>query len=120
MVALQHFLDLAIEAFDHTVCLGVLWRGQVVFNTKIGSEQIELMLPHRGAFAQTEETVGEFLSVVGQNRPDPDWAGPFQIAQKAAGIGGGLGFKNPDEHTAGCLNNRHEQIAALARIPQLT
>jgi hypothetical protein len=67
-----------------------------VFDAEICAEQVELVLPCRGAFAQTEETVGEFLPVIGQNRPDPDWAGPFQIAQKSAGVGGSLGFEDPD------------------------
>ena len=111
VVGLKRFLDPPVEALDHAVGLRMRRRGEAVFNAEIGAELIELVLAGGLAFAQTEQAVGEFLPVIGQNRPDPDWAGPFQIAQKSAGIGGSLGFEDPDEHPAGCPINRHEQVA---------
>ena len=63
MVALQHLLDAAVEALDHAVGLGVHRRRQAVLDAEVGAEQVELVLSRRGAFAQTEETVGEFLPV---------------------------------------------------------
>ena len=94
-------------------------RGEAVFNAEIGAELIELVLAGGLAFAQTEQAVGEFLAVIGQDRPDPDWAGPFQIAQKAAGIGGSLGFEDPDEHPAGRAVDGHEQVAARGFVSHL-
>ena len=63
MVRLEHFLDPAVEAFDHAVGLRMRRRGQAVLDAEVGAEQVELVLSRRGAFAQTEETVGEFLPV---------------------------------------------------------
>jgi hypothetical protein len=54
-----------------------------------------------------------------KNRPDPDWAGPFQIAQESAGVGGGLGFEDPDEDPAGCPVNGHEQVVARGFVSHL-
>ena len=34
MVALQHFLDAAVEPLNHTVGLRLSWWGQPVFNTE--------------------------------------------------------------------------------------
>jgi hypothetical protein len=74
MVALQHFLYPAVEPLDHAVGSRMLRRGQTVFDAEVGAELIELVLARGRAFAQAEETVGEFLAVIGQNRPDPDRA----------------------------------------------
>jgi hypothetical protein len=92
-----------------------VWGAQSVFDAEISADQVELLMACRGAFAQIEETVGELLpprhrlsdqwrsnGLIGQSRHDPGWAGPFQITQKSAGIGGSLGFENPDQHPAGC------------------
>ena len=116
---MQHLFDPAVEAFDHPVGLRVLRRCKAVFDFKVCAELVELVLPGGLAFAQTEQAVGEFLPVIGQDRPDPDWAGPFQIAQKAAGISGGLGFEDPDEDPAGCPVNCHEQVAARGFVSHL-
>ena len=64
------------------------------------------MLAGRLAFTQTEEAVGEFLAIVGKNGADEQRAGTFQITQKAAGIGGCLGFLDADEDPAGGPINR--------------
>ena len=112
MVRSQHLLNPAVEAFDHAVDLGVLRRGKTVLDAEVGAEQVELMLACWAEFALTEQAVGEFLPVIGQDRLDPDWTGAFQIALKPAGIGGSLGPVDPDEHPAGCPVNRHEQVTS--------
>ena len=132
VVRLKHLFDPDIESLDplpgrrlraiaerDAVRLGMLRRCQTVLYAQFGTELVELVLAGGAAFAQAERAVGKFLPVIGQDRPDPDWAGPFQIAQKAAGIGGGLGFKDPDEHPAGRPINRHEQAAARGFISHL-
>ena len=43
VVALQHLLDPAIEPLDHAVGLGMLRRGQTVFDAGVGAELIELV-----------------------------------------------------------------------------
>ena len=76
-VGLKHVVDPVFESLSHAVGLWMRRRGQTVFDAKVRGEQVELVFACRGAFAQTEETVGKFLSVIGPNRPDPDGAGPF-------------------------------------------
>ena len=93
--------------------------GEAVFDAEVAAELIERAVAAGRALAQAEQAVGEFLPVIGQDRPDRDWAGAFQIAQKAAGIGGGLGFEGPDDHPAGGPVNRHEQIAARGFVSHL-
>jgi len=51
------------KALDHAIGLRVHRRRQAVLDAEVGAEQVELVLSRRGAFAQTEETVGEFLPV---------------------------------------------------------
>ena len=91
VVRLQHLLDPAVEALDHAVGLRVLRRGQAMVDGEVGAEPVELVLAGGAALAQAEQAVGELFAVVGQHRPDAHRAGPFEIAQEAAGIGGGLG-----------------------------
>ena len=76
-MGLKHVFDPAVESLDHAVGLSMRGRGQTVFDATVLAEQVELVFACRGAFAQTEETVGKFLFVIGQNRPDLDGAGPF-------------------------------------------
>jgi hypothetical protein len=83
-VALQHLFDTAVEAFGHAVGLRMLWWGQMVFDAE----------------------VGEFLPVVSQDCPDLNWASPFQITQKSAGIGGGPGFEDPSRVARSIATNR--------------
>ena len=78
MVRLKHLFDPAVEAFDHAVGLGMLRWGQAVFDAEIGAELVELVPACCGAFAQTEQTVGEFLAVVRKYGADVHRAGPFQ------------------------------------------
>ena len=63
MVRLQHLLDRAVEALDHVVGLRVHRRGQAVLDAEPGAEPVEFVLAGCGAFAQTEEKVGELLAV---------------------------------------------------------
>ena len=76
-VGLKHVFDPAVASLNHAVSLWMRRRSQTVFDAKVRAEQIELVFACRGAFAQNEETVCKFLSVIGQNPPDPDGAGPF-------------------------------------------
>ncbi len=107
MVRLQHLLDPSVESLNHAarrgngppdgflirLTLRVLRRGQTVLDAEVNAEQVEFVLAGGGPFAQTEQAVGEFLAIIGQHRPDVDRAGPFQVAQEPAGIGGGLGVR---------------------------
>ena len=76
-----------------------------MLDAEVGAELIELVPPGGLAFAQTEQTIGEFLTPrhclsdqwrsnvsISQDRPDPDGAAPFQIAQEPAGNDGCHGF----------------------------
>ena len=94
--------------------------GGAVFDAKVAAQQIELVLAGGRALAQAEQAVGERLAArhwartngaLGQHRSDVDRAGPFEIVQKPAGIGGGLGFADAHEHPAGRPINGHEPIA---------
>ena len=111
VVALQHLLDAAVEALDHAVGLGVLWRGQTVLDAKVGAELVERVLAGGRPFAQTEQAVGEFLTVIGQHRANTQRAGPFEIAQEPAGIGGSPGVADADEDPACGAINGDEQVA---------
>ena len=102
MVRLQDLLNPSVEALDHAVGLRMRGRGKAVFDAEVCTEPVELVLACRGALAQTEQAVGEFLAIIGQNGADADRAGPLQIAKKPAGVGGGPGFEDADEHPAGC------------------
>ena len=44
VVTLQHLLDASVEAFDHAIGLGVLWRGEAVFDAEVAAELIERVL----------------------------------------------------------------------------
>ena len=63
MVRLQHLLDPAVEALNHDVRLRVLRRGEAVFDSKVCTEPVALVLAGCNAFAQAEQAVGEFLAV---------------------------------------------------------
>ena len=128
MVALQHLLDASVESLDHAVGLRVLRRGQAMVNAEVAAQLVEVVLAGGGPFAQTEQAVGEFAAArhwartngavngsLGQHRANPHRAGPFQVTQKPAGIGGGLGFIDADEDPAGCPINGHKQIAPRVR-----
>ncbi len=47
VVALQHLLDPSVEALDHAIGLGVLRRGQAVFDPEVAAELVELVLAGR-------------------------------------------------------------------------
>ena len=59
MVALQHLLDPAVEAFDHAVGLRVLRQRQSVLDAKVTAKQVELVLAGGAALARAEQAVGE-------------------------------------------------------------
>ena len=63
MVRPKHLLDAAVEPLDHAVGLGVLRRGQAVFDAKVAAQQIEVVLATGRVLAQTEETVGELFPI---------------------------------------------------------
>ena len=110
MVALQHLFDASVESLDHAVGLRMLWRGEAVFDAQVTAQLIELVLAGGRALSQAEQAVGERLAArhwartngavngsLGQHRANPHRAGPFQVTQKPAGIGGGLGVVDADE-----------------------
>jgi len=119
VVALQHLLDAAVEALDHAIGLGMLRRGKAMVDAQVGAEQIELVLAGGGAFAQAEQAVGEFLAIIGENGADADRAGAFQVAKKAAGVGGGLGFVDADEDPSCRAINGNEQVAPRGFVSHL-
>ena len=51
-----------------------------MLDAQFGAELVELVFACGRALAQAEQAVGELLAVIGQNGPNPDWAGAFQIA----------------------------------------
>ena len=106
-------LDAAVEEFDHAVGLGMRRRGEAVLDAEVGAKLIKRVLAGGAAFAQTEQPIGEFAAIIGQHRADADRAGAFQVAQKSAGVGGGFGFIDMDEHPAGRPVNRHEDSSAI-------
>ena len=50
-----------------------------MFDVQGGAEPVKLVPARRGTLAQAEQTVGEFLAVVGENGADAQRAGAFQI-----------------------------------------
>jgi len=64
VVALQHFLDAAVEPLDHSIGLGRLRRGRAVLDIESCAELFEAVRPLCGTLAQTEETIGELLASV--------------------------------------------------------
>jgi len=68
-----------------------------VFDVEFCAEPVKLMLPTLCPFAQTKETVGELFAIVSQNGADPQWAGPLQIPQEAAGVGCRFAVINADK-----------------------
>ena len=99
----KHLFDAAVEAFDLAVGLGVLRRGEAVFDVEVGAQLVERVLAGGRALAQAEQAVGERLAArhrartngavngsLGQHRSDADRAGSLQVAQKPAGVGSGL------------------------------
>ena len=94
MVRPKHLFDAAVEPLDHAVGLGVLRWGKAVLDAQVGAELIELVLAGGRALAQAEEAVGELFSIVRKYGADPYRAGPFEIAQEPARIGGSLGAVN--------------------------
>jgi hypothetical protein len=93
VVALQHFLDPAVEALDHTVGLRRFRWGQAVLDAQLGAELVEFVVACGRALAQAEQAVGELLAPrhclsdqwrsngsIGQDGPAPDRAGALQIA----------------------------------------
>ena len=95
-----------------TVGLRMLRRGQAVLDAEVAAQLVEVVLAGGGPFAQTEETVGELAAIVRENGADLHRAGPFEIAQEPAGIGGSLGFADADEDPSGRPINGHEQVAS--------
>ena len=57
MVRPKHLLDAAVEAFDHAVGLGVLRRGEAVFDAEVAAQLVERVLAGGRAPAQAEQTV---------------------------------------------------------------
>ena len=79
-VALQHLLDAAVEAFDPAVGLRMDRRGEAVFDAEVSAQAVKVMLAGSGTLAQAEQSVGEFLAIIGQNARDPHRASPLEIA----------------------------------------
>ncbi len=69
-VALQDVLDPAVESLDHAIRLRPHRRGQAVFDAKISAEAVELVRASGRAAAETEQPVGELLSIVGEHAGD--------------------------------------------------
>ena len=87
-----------------------------MLDAKLGAELVELVLPCRGALAQAKKAVGKIFSVVCEDRADADWAGAFEVAQKAPRIGCRLCCKYADKDPAGRPVDGDEQVAATAFI----
>ena len=90
VVALQHVLDPAVAALDHAVGCWSHRRGQTVLDAELGAEPVELVVAGGRAAAQSEQTVGELIAVVGEHPSDLHRRRAPQIAEKPAGTGGGL------------------------------
>ena len=84
---LEQLADAAVEAFDHAVCLGVLGRGEAVFDAEGRAQKIKFVPAGGAAFVQTEQPAGELFPVVRKYGADADRTDPFQIAQEAACVG---------------------------------
>ena len=119
VVALQNVLNPAVKSLDHAIGLRRHRRRQAVVYIQNRAKFVELMFAGLGAFAQAKPAVGELFSVVGQDGLDAYWAGPFQIAQKAARIGRCLTIVNADEDPAGGPINRDKQVSRRAKTPSL-
>ncbi len=118
-MALQDFLDASVEALNHSVCLGRLWRGQTVINVQGCAEFIELMLASRSAFAQAEEPICELLAIVRKYGSDAHRTGSLEIAQEAPSVGRRFCIENANEDPPCGPIDGHEEIAAAALISHL-
>ena len=67
LVALQHFLDASVEAFDHAVGLRMHRRGETVLDAQIVAKPVKVVFARGRALAQTEQPIGELFPVFGQD-----------------------------------------------------
>lgn len=69
-MALQNFLDAAIETLDHAVGLRGLRRREAMLYVEGGAQRVERVRPGRCTLAQAEEVVGELFAIIRQNGAD--------------------------------------------------
>jgi len=94
----------------------------------VAAQPVEFGLAGGCVLAQTEQAAGEILAArhwartngavngsLGQHHANAERAGPFQIAQEPAGIGGGLGVADAAEHPTCRAVDGHEQVAPRVR-----
>ena len=86
----------------------MLRRGEAMVSPEVAAEMMERVLAGGRALAQAEQAVGELAAIVHKYGPDPHRAGPLQIPQIPAGVGGSLEFTDADEDPSGRPINRHE------------
>ncbi len=120
MVGLQQLFVPAVEPLDplpgsalemherDAIRLGVLRRGQTVFDAQIRAQRIKLVLAGCRAFTQAEQAAGELLAIIRQDGADANRTGPLQIAQEPAGIGCRFGLGDADEDPTGGAVDCHE------------
>ena len=96
----QQVGDAAVETLDHAIGLGTLGTGEPVFDAELGAQLVKDVFTRWRAFASGDETVGEFLAVIGQNRLDTKRRGLRQRRQKPLGVGRGLGSVDGHEDPA--------------------
>ena len=115
-MALEHIADTAVEALDPAICPGGLWGCEAVPDVEGCTELIELMLTGGGPLAQAEQAICERFAVVCEDSADMDGAGPFQVAQEAAGIDCGLCIEDADKDPAGGPVYCHKEVATPVLI----
>lgn len=90
VMGLQHFGNPAIEAFNHSVGLGVGWRYQAMLDALLGLGAIENVVPG-GSLFTTQAAIGEHRAVVGQALLKANRRGLNQGFQKGfGGLGGAV------------------------------
>lgn len=119
VMAAQHFLDTAVEAFHHAVGLGPTWTGEPMLDAQRGAQLIEGVPPGGCALARGEEAISELLAVVGEDRADAQRAGLGQGGQEGTRRSCALGALELDEHPVRGSVDGHEQVASSILIGHL-
>jgi hypothetical protein len=115
----EHLGDASVEAFDHAVGLGSSDRCQAVLDAQCLAELVKAVISRRLALSRGEQSVGELLAVVGEDRADPKGCGGVQALEKSRRRACRLVAHQADIDPTCRPVDRDEGVAALILILHL-